>query len=81
MFGEFFISFSFFWPALAAGIWRCSEFLHLRPQTHALMDVMFPPEVLAYDTHYPFELIPALHIVLLCNGLVVLCRIDLYTIL
>lgn len=79
IFGEFFISFFFFRAALAVGIWRCSEFLHLRPQTQALMDVMFPPEVFAYGSHYPFELIPPLHIVLLCNGLVVLCRIDLYT--
>lgn len=78
LWGIFYFIF-FFRAALAVGIWKCSEFLHLRPQTQALMDVMFPPEVFAYGSHYPFELIPPLHIVLLCNGLVVLCRIDLYT--
>lgn len=82
IFGNFlFIFFSLSVLLLWWGIWRCSEFLHLRPRTQALMDVMFPPEVLAYDSHYPFQCISPLHSVLLRNGLVVSRRIDLYAIL
>lgn len=75
LFGESILLLGFSWKRLQEQ--ESGDILHLRPRIQAMMDVMFPLEVLVCDSHYSFQRISPLHTVLLRNRLVVLYKIDL----